>query len=362
VTRRLRRSEASEGFAIVEPATHLAFVTQPPANVEGGTAMQPLRVAIQDSLGNTLTHASAPVTVALAANPTEATLLGTTTVETVDGIATFADLRVDALGSGYTFAVTTPGRAGATSSPFAVQVTFAFVDAGARESCGVTTHGAGYCWGDNGWGSLGSGKGGFDANPREPLSWPSPVPVSGGLLFTTASAGRGTAVCGVPTSGAAYCWGLGSDGQRGDGTVSRSTNMPRAVLGGLTFTTISAGGIHTCGVTTSGAAYCWGSGLSGALGTGGFVFQLTSPTTPVAGGFSFTTVSAGGRHTCGVTTSGAAYCWGSNGSGQLGEGTNTPRFGPVSIAGGLGFTTISAGGTHTCGVTTDGTAYCWGSN
>src|SRR5436305_4195306 len=61
-----RVSEASAAFAIVEPATHLAFVTQPPANVEGGTAMQPVRVAIQDALGKTLTTASAPVTVALA--------------------------------------------------------------------------------------------------------------------------------------------------------------------------------------------------------------------------------------------------------------------------------------------------------
>ncbi len=357
-------SDASGAFMVVEPATHFAFVTQPPANVEGGTAMQPVRVAIQDSLGKTLTTASAPVTVALAANPSEATLLGTTTVETVDGIATFADLRVDALGSGYTFAVTSPGRAGATSSPFAVQVTFAFVNAGSRESCGLTAHGGGYCWGNNQWGSIGSGRGGLGATPQEPLSWPSVLPVSGGLVFTTISVGRGvdTHACGVTTTGGGYCWGMGFDGQRGDGTVARTANTPRAVLGGFSFTTISAGGIHTCGVTTSGAAYCWGSGLSGALGTGGFVFQFTSPTMPVAGGFSFTTISAGGRHTCGVTTSGAAYCWGSNASGQLGDGTTTQSFGPVSVAGGLAFTTISAGGAYTCGLTGDGTAYCWGSN
>src|SRR5438094_10501278 len=101
-----RVSEASEAFAIVEPATRLAFVTQPPANVEGGTTTPPVRVAIQDSLGNTLTRASAPVTVALAANPSEATLLCSTNVEPVDVNAAFADLRVDATGSGYTFAVT----------------------------------------------------------------------------------------------------------------------------------------------------------------------------------------------------------------------------------------------------------------
>ncbi len=91
-------------------------MTQPPTSAEGGTAMQPVRVAIQDSLGNTLNRASAPVTLALAANPTGAKLQGTTTVETVNGIATFADLRVDNLGSGYTFAVTSPGRAASRAS------------------------------------------------------------------------------------------------------------------------------------------------------------------------------------------------------------------------------------------------------
>ena len=353
-------SGTSTPFMIVEPATHLAFVTQPPATVDGGSAIT-VRVAIQDTLGTTLTSASAPVTLALAPHPTGVTMAAVT-VEAVDGIATFSNVHIDQLGSGYRFEVASPGRAGATSSPLAVQVTFAFVDAGLRVSCGVTTQGAAYCWGDNQWGSLGSGKGGQDANPQQPLFWPSPVPVWGGLVFTSISAGRGTAVCGVTASGAGYCWGLGLDGQRGDGTASRSTNTPRVVLGGLTFTTISAADRHTCAVTTSGAAYCWGSGASGALGIGRFVFQLTSPITPVAGGLSFATIRAGGEHTCGVTTGGEAYCWGSNGSGQLGDGTNTGSFGPVAVAGGLGFTTISAGWAYSCGLTADGTAYCWGSN
>src|SRR5205814_4297792 len=131
---------------------------------------------------------------------------------------------------------------------------------------------------------------------------------SGGLVFTTISVGRGvdTHACGVTTTGGGYCWGMGFDGQRGDGTVARTANTPQAVLGGFSFTTISAGGGHTCGVTMSGAAYCWGDGSSGALGIGRPVFY-TAPTRPVAGGFSFATISAGDRHTCGVTTSGAAY-------------------------------------------------------
>ena len=78
----------------------------------------------------------------------------------------------------------------------------------------------------------------------------------------------------------------------------------------------------------------------------------------------FASVSAGGFHTCGVTTDGDAYCWGWNGWGQLGNGMASVKPGttPDPVAGGLTFTSVSAGGFHTCGVTTDGTTYCWGRN
>jgi len=111
-------------------------------------------------------------------------------------------------------------------------------------------------------------------------------------------------------------------------------------------------------VTTSGAAYCWGSNAFGQLGDGTTTQRLVP--TPVAGGLTFTAVSAGWWHTCGITTSGAAYCWGNN--GFLGDGTNTGRLVPTPVAGGLTFTTLSAGPGETCGVTTSGAAYCWGYN
>jgi alpha-tubulin suppressor-like RCC1 family protein len=50
-----------------------------------------------------------------------------------------------------------------------------------------------------------------------------------------------------------------------------------------------------------------------------------------------------------------------NSNGQIGDGTLTQRTSPVIVAGGLGFLAVSAGGNHTCGVTTAG-VYCWGSN
>ena len=148
----------SNPFAVVGPATQLAFVTSPPAMVEGATPIAPaVRVAVQDALGSTVPGATTPVTLALAANPSGAMLGGTTTVSAVDGIATLSDLSIDRPGSGYTLAAAAPALGGATSAQFAVRLTFTGVTVGVDHTCGVTTSGAGYCWGDNFFGQMGDG-------------------------------------------------------------------------------------------------------------------------------------------------------------------------------------------------------------
>ncbi len=151
----------------------------------------------------------------------------------------------------------------------------------------------------------------------------------------------------MTTSGDARCWG---NDEYGEAT-------PPA---GVSFASVSAGAEHTCGVTTSGAAVCWGER---------FAVRATLPSGPPslagrAGGvepkpsyLSFASVSAGGSHTCGVTTSGAAVCWGERFAVRA-----TLPSGPPSLAGRAGgvepkpsylsFASVSAGGSHTCGVTT----------
>jgi alpha-tubulin suppressor-like RCC1 family protein len=75
-------------------------------------------------------------------------------------------------------------------------------------------------------------------------------------------------------------------------------------------------------------------------------------------------ISAGQWATCGVATSGTAYCWGIDNYGQLGRGTTTfdvdPHPSPEPVVGGHKFTTVSVGYLHACGLTTTGALYCWG--
>jgi alpha-tubulin suppressor-like RCC1 family protein len=240
-------------------------------------------------------------------------------------------------------------------------LTFNTVSAGGRHSCGIMPAGAAYCWGRNAEGQLGDGT---------VTSRVTPVPVAGGLAFASVSAGVAH-TCGVTTSGALFCWGRNLTGQLGDGTTT-SRSAPVVVdVAGASVASVSAGSAHTCAVTMAGAAYCWGRNLDGALGVGdGSPDQRTVPTA-AAGGHAFATIAAGRAHTCGVTTSQVAYCWGQNDDGELGDGTDTARFTPAAVSGGGAFVSVSAvGGSesgpgsddYSCGLMADGTAWCWGSN
>lgn len=186
-----------------------------------------------------------------------------------------------------------------------------------------------------------------------------PVPVSGNLTIASVAANV-YHTCVVTTGGVAHCWGRNGNGELGNGTTTDS-NTPMTVAGGLSFSMVAGGGQdHTCGLTGAGAAYCWGYNGAGTLGDG--TYENSSVPVAVAGGHSFASLDAGGAHNCALTAAGTGYCWGFNLSGQTGDGTGNSTNVPTLISTGLSFINVNAGLQHTCAVATGGQGYCWGYN
>ena len=100
---------------------------------------------------------------------------------------------------------------------------------------------------------------------------------------------------------------------------------------GIALTQIATGLTHACGRASDGSAYCWGDNASGQLGEGSFQPQATPVAVMLPSGVRFAQLSGGGSHSCGLTPDGAAYCWGSNAFGQIGDGTGTDRGTPAVV-------------------------------
>ena len=134
---------------------------------------------------------------------------------------------------------------------------------------------------------------------------------------------------------------------------------------------VTLGLAHTCALTESGIAYCWGGNYDGAVGIGSSQEQITTPT-PVVGGHTFASLGAGYLHTCGITTQGDTYCWGLDNTGQLGSGTASAdrcQFGypdspcsrsPTKVVGAHAFVQVTGSTLKTCGRTSANMIYCWG--
>lgn len=180
------------------------------------------------------------------------------------------------------------------------------------------------------------------------------------LQYTSIDAG-GFHSCAITPSAAVYCWGYNGDGQLGIGSQD-NRNVSTPASSSLTFRQLSGGRYHTCGITLAGVAYCWGQNVDGRLGTGDYTpsAEPVQVGTPVA----FQEVGSGWNHSCGLSKAGLAYCWGFNQEGEVGAPifpdsvtVTYPR--PVS---GQSFKKLGVGGLHSCAVAFDETVWCWGLN
>lgn len=234
---------------------------------------------------------------------------------------------------------------------------------GADHTCALTPVGEAYCWGENTFGELGSSDSTFSSVP---------LAVDGGLSFESLSVG-GMHNCGITDVGGVHCWGYNTYGQIGDDSQTNAF-APIAVADTLGLTAVSPGGFTTCSLDAAGDLYCWGWGDSGERADGVRTQVQTTPVGPA--GPAFAQVSVGAYHACGLLDDGTAYCWGRDSDGQLGiagptndtcANTDPCQTVPTPVNTGLRFFTIDPGGLwraqeHTCALDESGVAYCWGNN
>jgi alpha-tubulin suppressor-like RCC1 family protein len=240
-------------------------------------------------------------------------------------------------------------------------VPFVSISTGIAHACALTANSRAYCWGDNTFGKLG------DTAFRSVTKW-EPGPVATDTLFKSLTVGPGN-TCGLTSRGVALCWGDGSYGQNGAKVNGVDTySKPTVVASSILFSALATGKRHSCGISTMGDLYCWGSSRPD-LAPNDIFFVLSR----VNGAPRLVSITAGVHHTCGLTVDGIAYCWGWNDYGQLGDGIsvpsdprlrleNTQRTSPTPVSGNIRFGAISAGSYHTCGISLQGQAFCWGWN
>lgn len=228
------------------------------------------------------------------------------------------------------------------------------VGAGGYFTCATLKSGAVKCWGKNDLGQLGNGT---------TVNSLSPVTVVDLPDITALSVGHSHA-CVITKIGGAKCWGYNATRQLGDGTTTDKLsptdvqNLPESI------TAISSGFKHTCALTISGGALCWGFNSEGQLGWGSYATAYSTPgyVTGLETGVSSINTGVYANNTCAITVSGTAKCWGANGFGQLGNGTTTRSKTPVTVSLPANVLEIGPGMSHTCSRLVSGDIYCWGRN
>ena len=378
------------------PSTTPASVVRANENTNGQTATvgtavaNPPAVRVTNSAGAPLPN----VTVAFVVTAGAGTLGATSAQTNAQGIASAGSWTLGSTVGTQSVTATvanlTPVTFTATGTAAApVALIASRVDVGSRAfKCVVRASGVVSCWGENPAGNLGDGTQTF----RE---FPADLSITG-VTFASTALGN-LHGCGLTSAGAAYCWGRNTSGVVGDGSTT-DRPAPVAVSGNHTFASLAAAQTYTCGLKSDGTVWCWGTqnggaaatqrlvptqlaaagrtitslavtleGVCGAVSTGGVmcwtgdIFAASAPAVTNSA-LTFTALTGGRRHQCGIIGDGRAYCWGFNAAGQLGTNDIDDRNAPTLVVGPYRYSAIDAGSDHTCALGTDNVTYCWGNN
>ena len=231
------------------------------------------------------------------------------------------------------------------------------IAAGSDFTCALTQAGGVRCWGANYYAQLGDG-----TIPAPGKHTDIPVSVVGLNSGVSGLVAGVSYACALTSAGGMKCWGHNTDGQLGDNTTT-NRNTPVDVNGlSNSVVEIAAGGWHTCALTSAGGVKCWGNNGYGQLGNGTNPAHLI-PVDVIGLSSGMIGLIAGENYTCALTSAGGVKCWGFNYMGQLGNSTNTSSNTPVNVSGlASGVIALSAGRDHTCALLSSGGVKCWGKN
>ena len=168
--------------------------------------------------------------------------------------------------------------------------------------------------------------------------------------------------CAILTSEAVQCWGDNATGELGDGNTT-TTSVAEPVSGITSATALASDGAHSyCAILASRAVDCWGSNGAGELGNG----TTTDSSVPVAvtGITTATAITGDGDGSyCAVLESASVDCWGANGVGQLGNNTTVDSSVPVAVKGLTTAVSVTGDGNGSyCAVLQTDAVDCWGYN
>lgn len=264
---------------------------------------------------------------------------------------------------------------------------------GQNHACALLATGEVFCWGNGALGNLGNGSSVSRNTPVKVANIANAVEISSGTSFS----------CALLDSGKSYCWGFGLNGRLGNQNAGNSSYATE-VLGINNIEEISSYSNRSCSRVSNGQIMCWGekfnqpaslsfSKLKGikdysvlqgqsacfiledkkvqCLGYLPFLgvvipdsgqFHSIEETTPISGLTNVSNLASTGQSHCALTESGEVYCWGPNGSGQVGMGDTNPHpeVNHIVINGGEKVLQIISKSDSTCALSEAKKVYCWG--